>query len=205
MIRSPLIAKIKRTSVLVSTEKRLAEDLDTMKRLVELLEKETDILANYKPLAERQSTEDKEGDIKMESPVKENGGDHSDHIHRGTKAVQTYLDAKLPAEDTDESRLLRVCIHSNPRCPKLIFIYSLTRIVMLDHYSCPCPWICTCNIFAQHSTAATIALLLQTEQTSFNASVSSISELPIMRENTTTLIVIRSVWVRCCIYFCLLS
>lgn len=110
MIRSPLIARIKRTSVLVSAEKRLAEDLETMKRMVDMLENETDMLANYKPLAERVA-EDTEGDIKMTSPVKENGSDHEIHVHRGSTALQARLDKLMPPadEETDEARVQRVC------------------------------------------------------------------------------------------------
>ncbi|KIM25618.1 hypothetical protein M408DRAFT_331147 [Serendipita vermifera MAFF 305830] len=111
MIRSPLIARIKRTSVLVSTEKRLAEDLKTMKKLVDLLEKEADMLANYKPLAERVA-QDKEGDIKMESPVKENGSSQEGHVHRGSAALQARLDKLLPitGDETDEYRLQRLTV-----------------------------------------------------------------------------------------------
>jgi hypothetical protein len=110
MIRSPLIARIKRTSVLVSAEKRLAEDLETMKRMVDMLEKETDMLANYRPLAERVA-EDTEGDIKMASPLKENGSNHESHVHRGSAALQARLDKLMPPtdEETDETRVQRVC------------------------------------------------------------------------------------------------
>lgn len=112
MIRSPLIAKIKRTSVLVSVEKRLAEDLETMKKMAEILEKETDMLANYRPLSERLKEEDKEGDVKMEGPTKENGTADDAWVHRGTKLLEAYLEKRLPLADTDESKLLRVCVPS---------------------------------------------------------------------------------------------
>jgi hypothetical protein len=158
MIRSPLIAKIKRTSVLVSADTRLAKDLDIMRKLVNLLEKETDMLVNYKPLVERQTTEDKEGDIKMESPVKENGSDRTEHIHRGTKAVEAYLDKRLPAEDTDASRSQRVCICLTQDVQNLCLSIHRLVFLWLDHDSCPCPWTCICNIFVPDSTAAIIAL-----------------------------------------------
>lgn len=111
MIRSPLIARIKRTSVLVSTEKRLAEDLETMKRMVHMLEKETDMLENYRPLAER-TAHDMEGDVKMASPVKENGSNDESHVHRGSAALRARLEKLLPItneEETDEARIHRVC------------------------------------------------------------------------------------------------
>jgi hypothetical protein len=115
MIRSPLIAKIKRTSVLVSAEKRLAEDLETMKNLVNILEKETDMLANYIPLADRTKGAKDGDDVKMESPVKENGGGHDAHVHRGSAAVQARLEKMLPPENEDVSPSSRVCLPSNAR------------------------------------------------------------------------------------------
>jgi hypothetical protein len=129
-----------------------------MRKLVDILEKETDMLVNYKPLVERQTAEDKEGDIKMESPVKENGSDRTEYIHRGTKAVQAYLDKKLPAEDTDESRSQRVCMCLTQGVLNLYL--SIHRLVSLwlDRDSCLCPWTYICNIFVPHSTAAIIAL-----------------------------------------------
>ncbi|KAG8759946.1 hypothetical protein FRC14_004499 [Serendipita sp. 396] len=107
MIRSPLIAKIKRTSVLVSGNERLEEDIDTMKRLVHILEVEADTLANYKPLAERTAVEGV--DVKMESPVKEEQ-ESTDYIHRGSAAVQARLDQMLPPLQGSESRYQRLAM-----------------------------------------------------------------------------------------------
>lgn len=123
MIRSPLIAKIKRTSVLVSTDKRLEEDLETMKKLVSLMEVETNMLANYKPLVERQTGQEEASspvkqepdvkaepeDVNMASPTKENGFDAEHHISRGSAAVEARLKEKLPTPDNEENKSLRVC------------------------------------------------------------------------------------------------
>jgi hypothetical protein len=135
MIRSPLIARIKRTSVLVSAEKRLAEDLETMKRMVEMLEKETDMLANYRPLAERVA-EDTEGDVKMTSPLKENGSNHENPVHRGSTALQARLDKLMPLidEETDETRVQRV----SKSFPMVWLIY----LSSLPCYSSQPLWIC---------------------------------------------------------------
>ena len=110
MIRSPLIAKIKRTSVLVSGERRLEEDLHTIRRLAALLEKESHMLANYKPLSQRASG-DVEGDVKMESPIKESGGGDDEQTNQsGIKAVEARLEKLLPPADNEEAKPQRVCI-----------------------------------------------------------------------------------------------
>ena len=128
MIRSPLIAKIKRTSVLVSSERRLEEDLHTIRRLAALLEKESHMLANYKPLSQRASG-DVEGDVKMESPIKEGGGDDEQTNQSGIKAVEARLEKLLPPSDNEEAKSQRVCIPPSPpigvfMCILPVFVHS---------------------------------------------------------------------------------
>lgn len=134
MIRSPLVARIKRTSVLVSAEKRLTEDLETMKKMIDIMEKETDMLANYKPLAQRVA-QDTEGDIKMESPVKENGSSDESYVHRGSIALQARLDKMLPLteDETDESRLQRVCNSSAEALGRIFIIFSFVLVRSAAH------------------------------------------------------------------------
>jgi len=55
--------------------------------------------------------EDTEGDIKMASPLKENGSNHESYVHRGSAALLARLDKLMPhtdEEETDEARVQRL-------------------------------------------------------------------------------------------------
>ena len=71
-IHSPLISKIKVTSVIASEESRLEQDLDTIRKLVATLEKEADMLARYVPIKAREEKKEEPQDVEtvVETEVK---------------------------------------------------------------------------------------------------------------------------------------
>lgn len=122
LITSPLISKLKRTSILASVEERMEEDLETIKRLAVTLEKEADMLHKYEPLSDKPqnlnggATDDvihtttisskSEDAMKVEQnsgvlPPSQSNGKSEDSLalDRGTMAVEARLATILPTGD----------------------------------------------------------------------------------------------------------
>jgi len=122
-IHSPLISKIKVTSVIASEESRLEQDLDTIRKLVATLEKEADMLARYVPTKDKEREEKKEEsqDVKIEVtdvPIQEANGHTNGHVDnfppadRGSAALEARLTKILPPEEEEGAKYRRVwCIH----------------------------------------------------------------------------------------------
>ncbi len=159
MIRSPLIARIKRTSVAVSTEERLSEDLETMKNLVAALEKETHTLTNYKPLAARIADKETDGDVKMETSENTIPEPDLQHVHRGSAAVEKLLEKRLPPADAEGASLIRVCLSPHIINDKFVFTFVLENLLSFHplFLSSPSPLICTWHICVPPFIAATTA------------------------------------------------
>jgi len=116
-IHSPLISKIKVTSVIASEESRLEQDLDTIRKLVATLEKEADMLARYVPIKDREEKKEDPQDVKTEvtvEPIQEANGHTNGHgdnfppADRGSAALEARLTKILPPEDEDGPKYRRV-------------------------------------------------------------------------------------------------
>jgi hypothetical protein len=116
-IHSPLISKIKVTSVIASEETRLEQDLETIRKLVATLEKEADMLERYVPIKEQEVKKEDLQNVKAEptdEPLQEANGhtnghvDNFPHADRGSVALEARLTKILPAEDGEGSKYRRV-------------------------------------------------------------------------------------------------
>jgi len=116
-IHSPLISKIKVTSVIASEESRLVQDLDTIRKLVATLEKEADILAQYVPTKDREEKKEEPQDVKTEvtdEPLQETNGHTNGHVDnfppadRGSVALEARLTKILPPEEEEGVKYRRV-------------------------------------------------------------------------------------------------
>ena len=116
-IHSPLISKIKVTSVIASEESRLEQDLDTIRELVVTLEKESDMLARYVVVKDREEKKEEPQDVKTEvtegSMQGANGhtNGHTDDFppaDRGSTTLEARLTKILPPEDEDGAKYKRV-------------------------------------------------------------------------------------------------
>lgn len=115
-IHSPLISKIKVTSVIASEESRLEQDLDTIRKLVATLEKEADMLARYVPIKVEETKEEPQ-DVKTEAtdgPMQETNGHANGHADnfppadRGSTALEARLAKTLPSEYDEGAKYRRV-------------------------------------------------------------------------------------------------
>jgi hypothetical protein len=116
-IHSPLISKIKVTSVIASEEARLEQDLDTIRKLVATLEKEADVLARYVPIKDREEKKEEPQDVKTEVAdvlMQDTNGHTNGHVDnfppadRGSTALEARLVKILPPEDQDGAKYRRV-------------------------------------------------------------------------------------------------
>lgn len=116
-IHSPLISKIKVTSVIASEESRLEQDLDTIRKLVVTLEKEADMLTRYVPIKGKEETKEEPEGIKIEAtdgPMQETNGHTNGHVDnfppadRGSTALEARLAKTLPPEDEEGAKYRRV-------------------------------------------------------------------------------------------------
>jgi hypothetical protein len=116
-IHSPLISKIKVTSVIASEESRLEQDLDTIRKLVATLEKEADMLARYVPTKDREEKKEEPQDVKTEvtdEPLQEANGHTNGHVDnfppadRGSVALEARLTKILPPEEEEGPKYGRV-------------------------------------------------------------------------------------------------
>jgi len=116
-IHSPLISKIKVTSVIASEESRLEQDLDTIRKLVATLEKEADMLARYVPIKNREEKKEEPQDVTTDvtdKPMQEANGHTNGHADdfppadRGSVALEARLTKILPSGDEEGTKYRRV-------------------------------------------------------------------------------------------------